>query len=91
MNVSDTVLAVLDQEQEEILAYVTIVEGSWFAVSMLETFLYTFEVQDQKFADFVYENGAVINLDILPEDVYKCFTATFLVLAERLTELGEDF
>ena len=91
MKVADTVLAVMNEKQDTIVAYVTRVEGSWFAVSMLEDFLYSFEVQDQKFADYVYEKGAVIPLDILPEEVYKCFTATFLVLAERLLELKEDY
>ena len=90
MNVGETVLLVMDNELTEIISYVARVNGSWFAVSMLEEYLYCFEVHQQEFVDYALNNGLVLLMDEVPEDVYRCFIASFLVIAENLSEREID-
>lgn len=90
MKVAETVLVVTDNEQTSILSYVARVDQSWFAISMLEEHLYCFEVHEQPFIDYAMENGTVILFDELPEDIYKCFVASFFVIAEVIEEIDEN-
>ena len=91
MRVGETVLVVMDRDLTETLSYISRVDGSWFAVSMLESQLYCFEVHDEEFVEYALDNGTILLLDELPEDVYKCFTAAFLVIAEMTEEIDENY
>ena len=79
----------MDDKNLHILSYIARVNESWFAVSMLEKFLWAFEVHDQEFADYAYDHGVEIGFDELPHDIYKCFQAAFLVIAEKTWEIEE--
>ena len=91
MRVGETVLVVLDAELTGVLSYVARVDESWFAVSMLEDQLYCFEVHQEEFVTYALDNGTVMLFDELPEDIYKCFTAAFLVIAEMEEEIDESY
>ena len=91
MRIEETVLEIFDREGKETLSYVSRVNESWFAISMLEQILYCFEVQEQEFVDYAINNGILILFDELPEDIYKCFTATFFTIAEVMEELDENY
>ncbi len=79
----------MNEEKEKIVAYVTRVSGTWFAISMVEKHMYAFEVGTEEFAEYAVENGIELLFDELPVEVYKCFTATFLVIAEHFAKEEE--
>lgn len=83
---------VVDEENKEVVAYVTMVNSSWFAVSVIDKPpLYCFEVHDEAFAQYAWEYGIEIDMNKLPDNIYKCFSAAYLVIAECLAEkINED-
>ena len=91
MRVAETVLVVMDRNLTETLSYIARISDSWFAVSMLENHLYCFEVHDSDFVMYAIDNGTTILFDELPGDIYKCFVASFLVVAEMAEEIDENY
>jgi len=91
MIVAETILAIYDRKGIKVISYVARVNDSWFAISMIDKFMYCFEVHDQDFADYALDNGIVILFDELPENVYKCFTAAFFAIAEVAEELDKNY
>ena len=91
MKVGETALEIYDNQGNNVVSYIVRVDGGWFAVSMLDKFLYCFEVHDQFFVDYALENGVLILIDELPDTVYKCFTAAFLTIAEVIEEIDENY
>ena len=79
-------MVLLDKHNLVVMSYVAQVNGRLFAISMLEKFLWVFEVKDPEFIEYTYLNGKEILLEEAPDEVYKCFSAAFLVIAEKLSE-----
>ena len=92
MYVHPQAFKVLDEDKTRIVAYVSMVNESWFGISMIDKQpLYCFEVHDESFAQYAWENGIEVELNELPDNIYKCFTAAYMVIAEcLLEELNED-
>ena len=87
MYVHPLAFEVLDEKKENIVAYVTMVNDSWFGLSVLDKEpYYVFEVQDEEFASYAWENGIEIDVNKLPDKIYKCFSAAYLVIAEFMAE-----
>lgn len=71
---------------ENVLGYAIAVNDAILYISLLEKIKFAAAVETADLHDFIIMNAVQIEFNDMPQDIYKCFVASILALADMQRE-----